>query len=257
VNQFVARNMLKSLGCSFDIVPNGKEALLAVQRGGYDIVLMDCQMPVMDGYVATREIRAWEQAQGKARRIPILALTANALVGDADTCRAAGMDDHLAKPYSRKQLGSIMARWLPARLVEGSMDVERTEPIPLTQPAPLEDDFELDQKALANIRALDDAGNTFVLDEVIAMYLEEAPQHVARLQAALEAQDAAELGRIAHAFKSASQNVGATQLGDLCRQLERQGKAGHLAQAAALVRDIEKQSQKVRPALLAEMGQPE
>ena len=261
VNQFVARNMLKSLGCEFDIVPNGKEALLAVQRGGYDLVLMDCQMPVMDGYAATREIRAWELAQPPSQqrphRIPILALTANALVGDADTCRASGMDDHLAKPYSRKQLGSIMARWLPARLVEGSMDVERTEPIPLTQPAPLEDDFELDQKALANIRALDDAGNTFVLDEVIAMYLEEAPRHVARLQAALEAQDAAELGRIAHAFKSASQNVGATQLGDLCRQLERQGKAGHLAQAGALVRDIETQSQKVRPALLAEMGQPE
>jgi two-component system, sensor histidine kinase and response regulator len=261
VNQFVARNMLKSLGCEFDIVPNGKEALAAVQRGGYDLVLMDCQMPVMDGYEATREIRAWEQGQSQSqaqpRRIPILALTANALVGDADTCRAAGMDDHLAKPYSRKQLGSIMARWLPARLVEGSMDVGRTEPIPLTQPAPLEDDFELDQKALANIRALDDAGNTFVLDEVIAMYLGEAPQHVARLQAALAAQDAAELGRIAHAFKSASQNVGATQLGDLCRQLERQGKAGDLAQAVALVRDIEKQSLKVRPALLAEMGQPQ
>ncbi len=256
VNQFVARNMLKSLGCEFDIVPNGKEALLAVQRGGYDIVLMDCQMPVMDGYVATREIRAWEQTQAGGRRIPILALTANALVGDADTCRAAGMDDHLAKPYSRKQLGTIMARWLPPHLVEGSMDVERTEPIPLTQPAPLMGDFELDQKALSNIRALDDGGNTFVLDEVIGMYLEEAPQNLARLRAALQAQNAAELGRVAHAFKSASQNVGASQLGDLCRQLERHGKAGNLASAAELVRAIEKMSDKVRPALLAEMGQP-
>ncbi len=260
VNQFVARNMLKSLGCEFDIVPNGKEALLAVQRGGYDIVLMDCQMPVMDGYVATREIRAWEQAQPQSqeqgRRIPILALTANALVGDADTCRAAGMDDHLAKPYSRKQLGTIMARWLPPHLVEGSMDVERTEPIPLTQPAPLMGDFELDQKALANIRALDDGGNTFVLDEVIGMYLDEVPQNLARLRAALQAQDAGELGRIAHAFKSASQNVGASQLGDLCRQLERHGKAGNLSSAAELVRSIERMSERVRPALLGEMGQP-
>jgi HPt (histidine-containing phosphotransfer) domain-containing protein len=166
------------------------------------------------------------------------------------------MDDHLAKPYSRKQLGTIMARWMPAHLVEGSMDVERTEPIPLTQPAPLDSDFELDQKALANIRALDDAGNTFVLDEVIGMYLEEAPHHLARMQAALATKDAAELGRVAHAFKSASQNVGAARLGELCKQLERQGKAGHLTQAAALVRDVEKMSQLVRPALLAEMGQP-
>ena len=126
VNQFVARNMLKSLGCEFDIVPNGQEALQAVQRGGYDIVLMDCQMPVMDGYDATREIRAWEQAQPTPAAHPDRRLTANALVGDADTCLAAGMDDHLAKPYSRRQLGSIMARWLPAHLVEAGAEAPLT-----------------------------------------------------------------------------------------------------------------------------------
>ncbi len=259
VNQFVARNMLKSLGCDFEIVPNGQEALLAVQRGGYDIVLMDCQMPVMDGYVATREIRAWEQAQPTPGRIPIVALTANALVGDADTCRAAGMDDHLAKPYSRRQLGSIMARWLPAHLVEAGAEAPLTTPAELphpSAPAPLPGAVSLDQKALANIRALDDDGGTSILVDVIGIYLDEAGRHIARLQAALEKRDATELDRVAHAFKSASQNVGASQLGELCRLLERQGKSGELNGAVDLVRAIEKQFEMIRPLLLAEMGQP-
>jgi signal transduction histidine kinase/DNA-binding response OmpR family regulator/HPt (histidine-containing phosphotransfer) domain-containing protein len=256
VNQFVARNMLKSLGCTFDIVANGKEALAAVQRGGYDIVLMDCQMPVMDGYVATREIRAWEAAHSQGRRIPIVALTANALVGDADICRAAGMDDHLAKPYSRRQLASIMARWLPAHLVERSADADPSHPVPLVVTALSTADGKLDRRALDNIRAIDSDGGSALLDEMIGMYLDEAPRHLSKLNVALLRQDAAEIGLVAHAFKSASQNVGANQLGELCRELERQGKAGEIADAADLVQALEKQFQAVRPLLLAEMGQP-
>ena len=256
VNQFVARNMLKSLGCEFEIVPNGQEALLAVQRGGYDIVLMDCQMPVMDGYVATREIRAWEQAQAGPRHIPIVALTANALVGDADACRAAGMDDHLAKPYSRRQLGSIMARWLPAHLVAPGAEALPTGSADLPPSDPVPESAALDLKALANIRALDDDGGNSVLAEVIGIYLEEAGRHITRLQGALEKRDAPELDRVAHAFKSASQNVGASQLGELCRQLERQGKSGDINGSVDLVRAIEKQFEMIRPLLLAEMEQP-
>jgi CheY-like chemotaxis protein len=256
VNQFVARNMLKSLGCEFEIVPNGQEALLAVQRGGYDIVLMDCQMPVMDGYVATREIRVWERSQSEARHIPIVALTANALVGDADACRAAGMDDHLAKPYSRRQLGAIMARWLPAHLVAPGADELPTGPAELQAQAATPELAALDRKALANIRALDDEGGNTILVDVIGLYLEEAGRQIARLQSAVEKRDATELDRVAHAFKSASQNVGASQLGELCRQLERQGKSGEINGSVDLVRAIEKQFEMIRPLLLAEMGQP-
>jgi signal transduction histidine kinase/DNA-binding response OmpR family regulator len=255
VNQFVARNVLKSIGCEFEIVANGQEALQAVQRGGYDIVLMDCQMPVMDGYAATREIRAWEQTLAQPRRIPIVALTANALVGDADTCRAAGMDDHLAKPYSRKQLISLIARWLPAHLVQRASDAVSTDPIPLAVPS-ASVDYTLDQRALNHIRALEEDGSTSVLDELIGMYLDEAPAHLSGLRAAVQAKDGVELSRVAHAFKSASQNVGARQLGDLCRALEQQGKNGALADAVALVRAVEKHFQAIRPLLLAEVGQP-
>ncbi len=260
VNQFVARNVLRSIGCQFEIVPNGEEALHAVQAGGYDIVLMDCQMPVMDGYEATRAIRKWEQAQSPTHRIPIVALTANALVGDADACRAAGMDDHLAKPYSRKQLIALMARWLPADLVErnaGTSTVEAAPPAAAPLPAPAAAaPAKLDQAALAHIRALEDDGSTAVLDELIGIYLDESPNHLAHLKATALRRDGGEMARAAHAFKSASQNVGARQLGELCRQLERLGKAGDMAHASTLVDVLETQFESIRPLLLAELGQP-
>jgi two-component system, sensor histidine kinase and response regulator len=247
VNQFVARNMLESLGCEFEMVRNGQEAVVAVQRGGFDIVLMDCQMPVMDGYAATREIRAWERNAPQSHRLPIIALTANALVGAAEACRAAGMDGHLAKPYSRKQLARVMARWLPAQLAEGEAEVAADPAPPAIAP-----DATLDRRALENIRALERDGGPSVLEEVIRIYLDEAPRHLSGLHAAAGIEDAAELARIAHAFKSASQNVGASQLGDLCRELERQGKAGAIADAAGLIRAIEGQFQSIRPLLAAE-----
>ena len=260
VNQFVARNVLRSIGCQFEIVPNGEEALQAVQGGGYDIVLMDCQMPVMDGYEATREIRKWERAQSPTQRIPIVALTANALVGDADTCRAAGMDDHLAKPYSRKQLIALMARWLPAHLVERNGGASDSNAAPLASaPTPslaAAAPPKLDQAALAHIRALEEDGSTAVLDELIGIYLDESPNHLASLSAAALCRDGGELARAAHAFKSASQNVGARQLGELCRQLERLGKTGEMARAGTLVQALEKQFESIRPLLVAQMGQP-
>jgi PAS domain S-box-containing protein len=259
VNQFVARNMLKSLGCEFDIVPNGQEALAAAQRGSYDIVLMDCQMPVMDGYEATRQIRQWEEVSAQTKRLPIVALTANALVGDADLCIAAGMDGHLAKPYTRHQLGALMARWLPAQLVEGSVDAPRTQPASLvhvTVPASLAEApvAALDTKALASIRELDD-GEGAILAEVIGIFFDETPRHLDGLRKAVDAKDASELARVAHAFKSASGNVGAGAVVKLCRELERIGRSGQLADAPPLLREIEQQVEAVRPLLKAEMGQ--
>jgi CheY-like chemotaxis protein len=113
VNQVVARHMLNALGCEFHIVPNGRQALDAVREGEYDLVLMDCQMPVMDGMAATQAIRQWEATSsaetGIVRHVPIVALTANALVGDAEACLAAGMDAHLAKPYTRS--GCPLVAW--------------------------------------------------------------------------------------------------------------------------------------------------
>ena len=252
VNQVVARNMLKALGCSYEIVPNGEEALHAISAGSYDIVLMDCQMPVMDGYAATRAIRELEQRENRSRT-PVVALTANALVGDAEQCLASGMDDHLAKPYTRKQLAAMLARWLPTNCVEAA-EPEACE-VPPAPELPLVRDTMLDRAALDNIRAVDDEDGS-VLAEVIQMYLDEAPGHVAGLQKAAAAKDGPALSRNAHALKSASFNVGAKGIGELCRKIEKQSKAGDLADAEDLVGAVVALLDRVQPALKAEMRQP-
>jgi CheY-like chemotaxis protein len=111
VNQKVALIMLQKLGISVDVAATGVEALDALIGVSYDLVLMDCQMPEMDGYEATRRIR--ERERGK-RRIPVVAMTANAMVGDREKCLEAGMDDHLPKPVRKEALLLALARWLPA-----------------------------------------------------------------------------------------------------------------------------------------------
>jgi CheY-like chemotaxis protein len=112
VNQLVIKEMLGKLGCSVDVAENGLVAQAAAAQRAYDLVLMDCHMPVMDGYEATRRIRANEAAQG-LRRTPIIALTAAALASDREQCMAAGMDDYMTKPVSIAQLGAAVQRWLP------------------------------------------------------------------------------------------------------------------------------------------------
>lgn len=208
-------------------------------------------MPVMDGYAATRAIRAWEDSLPVPTRLPVVALTANALVGDAEACLAAGMDDHLAKPYTRKQLAGVLARWLPADRVLRTSDAGAVAAGAAPPPAEPEGPL-LDPAALANIRSIDEDGT--VLAEVIQMYLDEAPGQLDTLRAALAAGQAAEVSAAAHALKSASFNVGAMMLGETCRRLERAGKAGELAACGDLVAAIERQYAQVEPALRAELS---
>jgi CheY-like chemotaxis protein len=110
----LAARLLSTLGFDVAIAENGAVALDTFARGRFDVVLMDCQMPVLDGYSATRHIREFEARTG-ARRTPVIALTANTLAGDREKCLAAGMDDYLGKPYSVRELRPMLVRWLPAR----------------------------------------------------------------------------------------------------------------------------------------------
>ncbi len=266
VNQYVARKMFHLMGCPYEIVPNGQLALAAVQGGGFDIVLMDCQMPVLDGYATTRAIREWEATvQGergldRAPRIPIVALTANALVGDADLCLNAGMDDHLPKPYTRDQLVATMTRWLPAALIEvknhdvdavpNQSGVLATAPAAMGQAGAVE----LNQRALDNIRALDPDGSGGVLAEVIGIFVDEAPAHLATLRSAVDGGDAPAIVRVAHAMKSSSHNVGASQLGEMCKQMEQLGKSGDLVAARPMMQAIDMHFRALLPVLRAETG---
>lgn len=128
INQMVAREMLKRLGCRVETASNGQEAVEALSAGSYDLVFMDCQMPILDGYEATRIIREKEerdpkglphQAEGR-RRIPIIAMTAHSMRGDREQCLAAGMDDYLSKPFNLDGVAEMLGRWLPPRSVAGS-----------------------------------------------------------------------------------------------------------------------------------------
>jgi CheY-like chemotaxis protein len=116
VNQLVAARMLKAFGIEAAVVADGAQAVRAVQEKTFDLVLMDCQMPELDGYDATRAIREWESvrmAAGITTRLPIVAMTANAMLGDREKCLAAGMDDYLSKPIKRDVLLASLVRWLP------------------------------------------------------------------------------------------------------------------------------------------------
>jgi CheY-like chemotaxis protein len=121
VNQKLAVRMLERLGYQADIVSNGQEALTAFARETYAAIVMDCQMPMMDGYESTRRIRDQEQQSDSSRsraHIPIIALTANAMQGDRERCKAAGMDDYLSKPVKTDDLGRILQRWIPLSSTE-------------------------------------------------------------------------------------------------------------------------------------------
>ncbi|MDA3830090.1 Hpt domain-containing protein [Paucibacter sp. O1-1] len=171
-------------------------------------------------------------------------------MGDAEVCLAAGMDDHLAKPYTRAQLAAVLTRWLPAHCVSAPDAQQVAEAAAAAPPEPK--GGLLDRGALDNIRAIDDDGS--VLDEVIQMYLDEGDTHVDALLAALAGGHTADLARTAHALKSASFNVGAKTLGDLCQRLERQAKSGDTHGLGDLVAAAVAMMERVRPLLRAEMG---
>ena len=170
VNQRVVTRMLETAGCRVDAVANGREAVDAMARRPYDVVFMDCQMPEMDGYEASRAIRAAERAGASGRRVPIVALTANALQGDREQCLAAGMDDYLAKPITKDAFGASLRRWG----IQGG---------PPT-------DGSIDAAALAALAAIDgEPGQPNRLAELLDVFRRDTPARLAAVRAAIESGD--------------------------------------------------------------------
>ena len=249
INQEVASQMLAAFGCQVHCVVNGREALHAVRQSPYDLVLMDCQMPEMDGFAATQAIRQHLQ-DTRAAHLPIIALTAYAMADDRERCLAAGMDDYLSKPFTQAQLAAILGRWLAPPAVS---DTTPTRPenasAQMTQPEGTSAEYPLDMGAIHQLRDLGQRRGKDVLGRVARLYLSQTPQLLATLRDAVSQQNAEAVCQAAHAFKSTNGNVGALSLAALCQTLESQGASQDLTDSGTVLRRIETEYALVQDAL--------
>jgi CheY-like chemotaxis protein/HPt (histidine-containing phosphotransfer) domain-containing protein len=231
MNQKVALRLLEQLGYRADVASNGREAIEALERQPYDVVLMDVQMPELDGLDATRQIcERWPEET----RPHIVAMTANALPEDREACFAAGMNDYVAKPIRSEELVAALKRARPlADAGGGSAALGYVS---------------LDDEALAGLREL--GGDAF-LGEVIDAFLADAPALVATLRSSLDEGNAEELRRAAHTLKSNGATLGAAEFAELCRTLEHQAKSGELEGASELVDRIGQEYVSLEEALAA------
>jgi signal transduction histidine kinase/ligand-binding sensor domain-containing protein/CheY-like chemotaxis protein len=242
LNREVAEGMLTALGLQVATAADGREALDMLAAGTVDIVLMDCQMPVMDGFSATAELR---RREGAGRRTPVIALTADATSEGREACLAAGMDDYLAKPFTRVALHTVLARWLP-------VETAAVAPAPVETPAPPMGDL-LDRATLNALRALPRKGTKDMLSHIVERYLADSRELVASIERAIEQGEATELARAAHAWRSYNGNVGAHSLANLCRELEDRARAGNVAAARELLGELRALHARVREELQFEM----
>ncbi len=260
VNQELAKSMLENLGCRVTIVGTGVAAVAAVEGTTFDAVLMDVQMPEMDGLVATATIRQRE-AHAQTVRVPIIALTANAFVQDREACMAAGMDDYIAKPFTMVKLRTTLARWLssaaePDTGAARDMSESTHAEVEMDTPKPEEAQAAgntLDPRALAQIRALERPGAPSMLGKVIQVYLTSTPGLLTAMRAGLEERNSEAIRQAAHSLKSASANLGATQLSEMCRALEGQARAGGCPESPVELDALDAAFQQVRRELEAEL----
>ncbi len=222
-NQEIARAMLESFGCSVDIAANGSIALEMYQSETYDIVLMDCQMPVMDGFEATRHIRRLDASRPHSQRIPVVAVTAGKTEVEKDRCYSAGMDRILFKPYSTTELNGILSHYFDSAGI-----IQAAKPVPRTARG-LANDV-LDMKAIDNIRSIEQQTGNPLLPKVFENFRRDAMAKLDELKASLE--DSAALGAGAHAIASMSLNLGATALASYARKREADWKNGLIDEAA-------------------------
>jgi PAS domain S-box-containing protein len=242
VNQKLALRLLERMGYRADVAANGLEVLQSLRRQPYDVVLMDVQMPEMDGLEASRAIWAEWPAGSRPR---LIAMTANVLAEDRQECLAAGMDDFVGKPIRVDELVAALGRSQPlaghagltAASASGTGATDSTYPAVLLDPVALER-----QRETAG-------GDANFLEEMFATFIADAPGMLAEMRQALGRGDAAALRLAAHSLKSNSADFGATALADLCRELEMMAKAGTLEGAAEKLGSIEAEWAQVRGAL--------
>ena len=245
-NQQVALGILKKLGLNADAVMNGAEAIRALSSIPYGLVLMDVQMPVMDGLEATRQIRG-PNSIILNRRIPIIAMTAHAMQGDRDRCLAAGMNDYLRKPVSPQALAEVLTRWLPKNADETGPPRELEIAAPM-----LDSSLPVVFDRTAMLERL--MGDEDLAREVIGEFLNDIPRQIEALKRCLGLADASSAWRQAHLLKGAAATVGGDALHALALEMENDGKAGKLEALAAHMDDLERQFLRLKEAMTEKVG---
>ena len=237
-NQIVARGMMEQAGLTVDMVDNGQEAVAAVENGAYDLIFMDCQMPVMDGYEATGRIRKMEQQFGTPR-VPIIALTAHAMKGDREHCLAVGMDDHLSKPFTEQQLITLLQKWLHDcsgnEKIQEQIDAIGTEKTTTV----------IDERVLDNYRRIQQPGKPDIIKRLVDIYLKSSPDILREISEAGVEGDMEKLWRSAHSLKSSSANLGATTLAGLCETVEEMGRSKREVNLPEMIKKIETEYARV------------
>ena len=247
VNRDVTSEMLEVMGYRVHTVCNGREAVEAVAGRVFDLVFMDCQMPVMDGFTATAAIRDRERDLGLPR-LPIVALTAHAIAGDRERCLGHGMDDYLSKPFRQPQLMAVVQRWVgeAGALPSHGQDVEAlAAAAPFAKEAP----NCLDEGTLQDLRTLRRPGRPDPYVAMLTGYLASSREYVEAMRRSIAAQDAAGLFQAAHSLKSSSGMIGAMTLAERLKGLEADAHAGILSSAAAVFAQAETEYRRVKQAI--------
>ncbi|HAZ13467.1 MAG: hypothetical protein A2X86_13135 [Bdellovibrionales bacterium GWA2_49_15] len=222
INQRVAKDMLSKYGLSIDLVGNGLEAVKACSTFVYDMIFMDCIMPEMDGLQATQIIRA--DAKNRNRQTPIVAMTANAMVGDRANCITAGMNDYLSKPIDTILLEKCLHLWL-----------KKSESHAVIRPRR---QSELDQSALDKLKEMEAAGDTNLIKDLVEMFLKTAQLNISKLEKAVQAKDFKEITYTAHSMKSSCATLGLLKLSALLNQIEETARKEEATPLNSLVSQI-------------------
>ena len=238
VNQKVVQFQLRKLGCKVDSVIDGEEALLAVRKKSYDVILMDCQMPRLDGWETTRRIRRMEK--GRTDRTWIIAMTAHSLVGDRERCMEAGMDDYLSKPVRFGDLAVALEQSPAARRIIA------------TDAAPAAAHVVCREK-ISSFRQLEEESGQTVLVSVIDLFIERTPPMFREARRAVISNDAPRVARLAHTMKGSCSNFGAQRMLAACERLEAAAVSEDIREGTGLVDEIEREFSFVRVALENEL----
>ncbi|MBU0943374.1 MAG: response regulator [Proteobacteria bacterium] len=234
-NQIVAQGLLEHLGCRIDLADNGRIAAATAMKKRYDLIFMDCQMPIMDGYEATRKIRQAEQQAG-IEPTPIIALTAHAMKGDRERCLAVGMNDFITKPFNEQQLAGILAKWIPDT---GRNKLAEQRPNLATEEDTKSRLSHIDENILDSFRQIQQPGKADIRKKLISAYLPSSVKILLELQQAAEKNDSEKLWQAAHTLKSSSASLGAHRLASLCHELEVSGREKRVNDPMKRVLEIE------------------